>query len=290
VEQSFWGERIIFRTSYFHNQFGKEIESVGATLLPNLIPNLTPAEKQELITTSAPTFSTTPASMSTPEPSVHRASRRPSRAASANTLLPRRLYYLDAVVQRSFDSDNEALMGGYAPTYPYGCSLARQTVSASGHTRHWWARDPSPRAAFRLLHATSRKRSSRPASHQPLPAAATIQPTWRTPMRLLLTPTGISAATASSCPTQPRLGLRQAGPGRKLQTALMARHLRPGGKTSPTTGTSPHRLSQPALQLPGRPAHSVDQDGRPMRDSPHIPRSGIRDERGGPELRTRYPH
>jgi iron complex outermembrane receptor protein/vitamin B12 transporter len=31
--------------------------------------------------------------------------------------------YLDAVVQTSLSSDNEALLGGYAPTYPNGCTL-----------------------------------------------------------------------------------------------------------------------------------------------------------------------
>ena len=41
VEQAFLSERIIFRASYFHNEFGKQIEYVGGHLLPNLIPNLT---------------------------------------------------------------------------------------------------------------------------------------------------------------------------------------------------------------------------------------------------------
>jgi iron complex outermembrane receptor protein/vitamin B12 transporter len=40
--------------------------------------------------------------------------------------------YLDAVVQRSFTSDNEALLGGYAPTYPYGCTLGSPNCIAIG--------------------------------------------------------------------------------------------------------------------------------------------------------------
>ena len=39
---------------------------------------------------------------------------------------------LDAVVERSFDGDNEALTGGYAPTYPYGCTLGTPGCVAIG--------------------------------------------------------------------------------------------------------------------------------------------------------------
>ena len=37
VEQGFISSRIILRASYFHNQFGKEIESVGGRVLPSVI-------------------------------------------------------------------------------------------------------------------------------------------------------------------------------------------------------------------------------------------------------------
>ncbi|MGD0832128.1 MAG: TonB-dependent receptor plug domain-containing protein, partial [Terracidiphilus sp.] len=33
-EQAFWSERIIFRATYFHNEFGREIEAVGVGLIP----------------------------------------------------------------------------------------------------------------------------------------------------------------------------------------------------------------------------------------------------------------
>ena len=48
-EQGFLNNRIILRVRYFHNQFGKEIESVGGHLLPNIIPGLTPDQQQQLI-------------------------------------------------------------------------------------------------------------------------------------------------------------------------------------------------------------------------------------------------
>ena len=46
--QGFFSDRLVFRASYFHNQFGREIEYVGGVLLPNLIPGLTAAQKLAL--------------------------------------------------------------------------------------------------------------------------------------------------------------------------------------------------------------------------------------------------
>ena len=48
VAQSFLSERGLLRVSYFHNQFGRQIESVPATEVPALLPQLSPAEQQEL--------------------------------------------------------------------------------------------------------------------------------------------------------------------------------------------------------------------------------------------------
>ena len=48
VEQAFFSERLIFRTSFFHNEFGKQIEYVGLDLIPALLPNLTPAQQNQL--------------------------------------------------------------------------------------------------------------------------------------------------------------------------------------------------------------------------------------------------
>ncbi len=44
MAQAFFGERLNFRASYFHNEFGKEIESVPAPFLLTLFPSLTAAE------------------------------------------------------------------------------------------------------------------------------------------------------------------------------------------------------------------------------------------------------
>jgi iron complex outermembrane receptor protein/vitamin B12 transporter len=118
LEQSFLTERIIFRASYFHNQFGREIESVGGRLLPNLIPNLTLAQQQEL-ETALGYYYTDDFGLSV-NSEAFRAQGIESTVEGGigrNIFLRGGYTYLDAVVQRSFDSDNEALIGGYAPTF-----------------------------------------------------------------------------------------------------------------------------------------------------------------------------
>jgi vitamin B12 transporter len=115
-EQSFLNSRIVLRVSYFHNQFGKEIESVGARLLPNIIPNLTPEQQQELI--DALGFYYTNDYGLSVNSQAFRAQGIESTlegGIGSNIFLRGGYTYLDAVVQRSFDSDNEALVGGYAP-------------------------------------------------------------------------------------------------------------------------------------------------------------------------------
>jgi len=48
VEQSFLSERGLLRAGYFHSQYGRQIESVPATEVPNLLPQLSPSEKESL--------------------------------------------------------------------------------------------------------------------------------------------------------------------------------------------------------------------------------------------------
>ena len=49
VEQSMLNEKMLLRATYFHNQFGNQIEYVDSYLIPQLLPNLTPAEQQALV-------------------------------------------------------------------------------------------------------------------------------------------------------------------------------------------------------------------------------------------------
>ncbi len=43
VEQSLFSERVTLRGTYFHNEFGNQIEYVPASIVPTLLPNLSAA-------------------------------------------------------------------------------------------------------------------------------------------------------------------------------------------------------------------------------------------------------
>ncbi len=117
-EQGFFSDRLILRASYFHNQFGRQIEYVGGRLLPNLIPGLTAAEKQELITALGYYYTDDYGLTVNTEAFRSQGVETTVESGIGRYIFLRGGYtYLDGVVQRSFDSDNEALMGGYAPTY-----------------------------------------------------------------------------------------------------------------------------------------------------------------------------
>ena len=126
MTQAFFGERLNFRASYFHNEFGKEIESVPAPFLPTLFPSLTAAELGSFYTNDADlTFNTQAFRAQGVETTVE-------SGIGKNLFFRSGYTYLDAVVQRSFTSDNAALIGGYAPTYPDGCSLGTPNCIALG--------------------------------------------------------------------------------------------------------------------------------------------------------------
>jgi iron complex outermembrane receptor protein/vitamin B12 transporter len=118
IVQAFLGERIVFHASYFHNQFGRQIEYVGGHLLPSLIPNLTADQQQALITALGFYYTNDYGLAVNTE-----AFRAQGAEATVESGIGRDIFlrggytYLDSVVQRSFDSDNEALEGGFAPTY-----------------------------------------------------------------------------------------------------------------------------------------------------------------------------
>ena len=113
VEQSFLSERGLLRAGYFHNQYGRQIESVPATEVPNLLPQLSPSEKQSLASLLSNTGSLDVNSQ------AFRAQGIESEIDFSlfRTLLLRGGYtYLDAVVQRSFTAD--ALQPSFNPAFP----------------------------------------------------------------------------------------------------------------------------------------------------------------------------
>ena len=115
LEQAFLSERIVFRTSFFHNEFGRQIEYVGLNLVPQLIPGLTPGEQNQLeqVLQANGAF----------ELSINSQAYRglgvetTVEGGIGRSIFLRGGYtYLDAVVQRSFSNDDVALLGPI-PTY-----------------------------------------------------------------------------------------------------------------------------------------------------------------------------
>jgi len=117
-EQDFFSDRLIFRTSYFHNEFGKQIESVGGRLLPSLIPGLTPAQQQQLITALGFYYQDDFGLSVNSEAYRAEGIETTVEGGIGHSIFLRGGYtWLEGVVQRSFDSDNELLSEGFEPTY-----------------------------------------------------------------------------------------------------------------------------------------------------------------------------
>jgi len=121
VEQAFFGERVVLRSSYFHNEFGSEIEYVGLDLVPELLPNLTLAQQQQLESVLQSNY----AYELTLNSEAFRAQGFETTVESGighNLFLRGGYTYLDAVVQRSFTNDDEALLGPI-PTFANGIPI-----------------------------------------------------------------------------------------------------------------------------------------------------------------------
>jgi vitamin B12 transporter len=117
-EQTFFSSRLVLRASYFHNEFGRQIESVPARQLPNLIPGLTPAEKIDLEDALGYFYAYNYGlSVNTEAFRAQGIESTVEGGIGRNIFLRGGYTYLDAVVQRSFDSDNAAYFGGAAPTF-----------------------------------------------------------------------------------------------------------------------------------------------------------------------------
>ena len=118
IEQDFFSDRLIFRASYFHNQFGKQIESVGGFVLPSLIPGLTATQQQQLETALGYYYTDDYGLAVNSEAYRAQGIETNVEGGIGHSIFLRGGYtYLEGVVQRSFDSDNEALTDGFEPTY-----------------------------------------------------------------------------------------------------------------------------------------------------------------------------
>jgi len=143
IEQTFLSEHIVFRTSYFHNEFGREIEGVGLDLVPELLPNLTAAQQQQLEATLVQDGAF--------ELDLNsEAFRAQGVEASVESGIGKNLFfrggytYLDAVVQRSFTNDDEALLGPIPtfdgiPVGPYSPLTGARPFRRAPHTGYFSA-------------------------------------------------------------------------------------------------------------------------------------------------------
>jgi vitamin B12 transporter len=115
-EQTFLSQHLIFRASYFHNEFGKDLEPVSTSYLSLLFPDYTAAQIQQLSTF----FNNNSVFDLIANTQDYRAQGIESTVEGGigKYLFLRGGYtYLDAVVQHSFSSDNEDLLNGFGFSY-----------------------------------------------------------------------------------------------------------------------------------------------------------------------------
>jgi iron complex outermembrane receptor protein/vitamin B12 transporter len=115
VEQAFFGERLVFRSSFFHNEFGRQIEYIGASLVPSLLPDLNPSE-QAVLESQLQAEGAYELSLNTEAYRALGVETTVEGGIGRNLFLRGGYTYLDAVVQRSFTND-EASTGTPIPTY-----------------------------------------------------------------------------------------------------------------------------------------------------------------------------
>ena len=142
-EQAFLSQHITFRSSYFHNEFGREIEYVGLDLVPELLPNLTAAEQSQLEQVLQANF----AYELTINSEAFRAQGVEASVEGgigSNIFLRGGYTYLDAVVQRSFTNDDQALLGPIPtfdgiPVGPYSPLEGARPFRRAPHTGYFTA-------------------------------------------------------------------------------------------------------------------------------------------------------
>jgi iron complex outermembrane receptor protein/vitamin B12 transporter len=115
VEQMFFSERLKFKTSFFHNEFGRQIEYVGLDLVPELLPSLTSAQQNQLeqVLQASGAYEL---SLNTEAYRALGVETTVEGGIGKNIFLRGGYTYLDAVVQRSFSNDDVTLLG-QVPTF-----------------------------------------------------------------------------------------------------------------------------------------------------------------------------
>ncbi|MGA8088078.1 MAG: TonB-dependent receptor plug domain-containing protein [Terracidiphilus sp.] len=115
LEQAFFSERLIFRTSFFHNEFGRQIEYVGLDLIPALLPNLTPAQ-QNLLEQQLQADGAFELTLNTEAYRAMGLETTMESGIGRSVFLRGGYTYLDAVIQHSYTNGDVDLLGP-VPTY-----------------------------------------------------------------------------------------------------------------------------------------------------------------------------
>ncbi len=115
-EQVFLGQHLTWRASYFHNEFGKELESLSTGYIALLFPNDSAMQLQQL-TTFFNNDGVFDLITNTEAYRAQGAETELEGGIGAHLFLRGGYTYTDTVVQRSFSSDNEALLNGFGFSY-----------------------------------------------------------------------------------------------------------------------------------------------------------------------------
>jgi iron complex outermembrane receptor protein/vitamin B12 transporter len=115
AEQSFFSQRLVFRSSFFHNEFGRQIEYVGLDLVPELLPSLNPAQ-QNLLEQFLQASGAYELSINSEAFRALGLETTVEGGIGRNIFLRGGYTYVDAVVQRSFTNNDVTLLGPI-PTY-----------------------------------------------------------------------------------------------------------------------------------------------------------------------------
>ena len=114
IEQSIASERVLLKLTYFHNEFGNQIESVGSGAVPQLFPQLDPAQQASLETF----ISFYGADLNSLSFRAQGVETELEYSPRAKVFVRGGWTYLDSVVQHSFSSD------ALTPTFNTGSSFA----------------------------------------------------------------------------------------------------------------------------------------------------------------------
>ncbi|MGC9159642.1 MAG: TonB-dependent receptor, partial [Terracidiphilus sp.] len=115
-EQDLWNQRMVLHATYFHNEFGRVIEPIDAGLVPTLLPNLT-VQKQMAVEALLRNNSAYELNLNS------MAYRTQGVEISVESGIGQRIFlrggytYLDSLVQRTFASENQALLGSTVPSF-----------------------------------------------------------------------------------------------------------------------------------------------------------------------------